>query len=130
MNSDALRVVSGLSSSGRLSCVISITTGIHWLRKSGSYSPRVKPGRFHYEQQGRCMNVGEKGVSCLACNHQQVLRLGESIFKSRCKLCGLKFMEATGVRSSSVYGVGRNAVADLGLAILIEAQTDQNTHKK
>lgn len=60
-------------------------------------------------------------MQCLVCDHEQVLRLEESIFKSKCERCCSKFMQVAEVQPTKVRGAGRNAVADLGLALLMEA---------
>jgi len=67
------------------------------------------------------MGPGEKLMRCLACEHEQVAMMKVSVFKVRCENCRRKFMEVVAIQPSQVHGAGRNAVADMGLALLMEA---------
>ena len=72
---------------------------------------------------------GRKRVVCLACEHEQILGLRDAVGRAKCENCCSKFLQALEARPSMIHGVGSNAVADLGLALLLQAQTDDNTYE-
>ena len=72
-------------------------------------------------EAGRLM-AGETLWRCLGCGHETVSGRRENVREVRCENCGLPFIEAVRTRRTIIRGVGTNRVADLGLALLLEAQ--------
>ncbi len=67
------------------------------------------------------MKPGEKLMQCLVCDHEQTADIGERVQSVKCELCRRGFMRVLEVQPSTVRGVGWNPIADLGLALLMEA---------
>jgi len=67
---------------------------------------------------------GQKMFSCLACGCRHTSPIREHVLMVRCSNCGLPFCRAVRARPSRVHGIGLGPRADLGLTILMEAQTD------
>lgn len=66
---------------------------------------------------------GETIWVCLACGHDQTVGgCTEHVLMARCDKCGSQFLKASRVQPTDVSGAGRNKTADLGLALLMEAQ--------
>jgi len=66
---------------------------------------------------------GETIWECLACGHDHTVgERTEHILMARCDKCGSTFLKARKVEPTEVSGAGQNATADLGLALLMEAQ--------
>lgn len=66
------------------------------------------------------MKVGQKSMQCLACGHVQVIGIKERPSQAQCDNCESHFMKPIKVKPTDVHGIGRNKVADLGLALLID----------
>ena len=70
------------------------------------------------------IKAGETIWVCLACEHDQTIgERAEHVLMARCDRCGSPFLQALKVEPTEVHGVGmKNKMADLGLALLMEAQ--------
>lgn len=74
---------------------------------------------------------GETIWVCLACEHDQTVgECTEHILMARCDRCGSPFLKARKVVPTEVHGTGmKNKMADLGLALLMEAQEPDKENK-
>ena len=70
------------------------------------------------------LKPGQKVLSCLACGYRYMSPAKEHVLMVRCSNCGAPFCTAVRARPSCVHGIGLSKMADLGLTILMEAQTD------
>jgi len=66
---------------------------------------------------------GQTRWICLACGHKYTIsERKEHVLMTRCDRCGSPFLEAVRSAPTVVSGAGLNTTADLGLALLMEAQ--------
>ncbi len=72
----------------------------------------------------KMLMAGEKLMQCLACEHRQVVNAKGFMHIIQCKRCANTFLNAVKVRPTNIHGVGRNKMADLGLALLMEMGAD------
>ena len=70
------------------------------------------------------IKCGETIWECLACGHDHTVgERTEHILMARCDKCGSPFLKARKIEPTEVHGAGMtNEMADLGLALLMEAQ--------
>jgi len=74
------------------------------------------------------LNAGEKLIVCEACQHQEVLSIKRSVHLRKCPRCGIVDLVVSKVKPSNVNGIGRNATADLGLALLVDMAGQNYDH--
>ena len=69
------------------------------------------------------LKAGEKLIVCEVCEHQRIVPIKGDILEISltCERCEHRSMKVVKVSPTNVSGVGRNKIADLGLAILMEA---------
>lgn len=75
--------------------------------------------------EARRLRCGETRWQCLvpACEHEFTTKPTEHVLQTRCENCGSPFVQPVGKRRSPVRTtIGGNERADLGLALLLEAQ--------
>jgi len=67
------------------------------------------------------LRAGEKWLMCGVCKNGQVVLMKQEAKLVKCRRCGNATLKAVQVKPTDVNGAGRNATADLGLALLMEA---------
>ena len=72
------------------------------------------------------LKAGEKLIVCEVCESQRVIPMKINVLKLEtiCKRCQHPAMKVVKVQPTNINGAGRNKVADMGLAILMEAGAD------
>jgi len=64
--------------------------------------------------------AGEKLMQCSVCEHLTIVPKKNPADRIRCKRCGNAILKTVKAQPTNIHGVGRNKVADLGLALLME----------
>jgi len=70
------------------------------------------------------LKPGQKILLCLACGYERVSPASGHVLVAQCSECRSPFLYALLARPTRVSGTGQGDTADLGLAILMEAQTN------